>query len=325
MRFDSLLRYLSVALAAFTLATPFLGFPGLADTAFRTCTLAMIAISWNMMAGAGLISLGHSGFWGVGAYAAVLCANLLGIPFFPSLVAALVGGAVVGVGLAAITGRLRGIYFAIATLAMSEGFRVLAIMLPELTGGAQGVYLNSDLFPGMTTVYFMASAGAVLSAVVSWLMSRSRAHYAFRAMRANERAAQMVGINPMLYRMLIVMISGAMASYAGAIASWNGGYLDPAIAFSLHTTVMSQIAPILGGIYTISGPILGTIATMALGEATRSWFGSLEGVSLLFFGIALVACVVYLPRGIQGGLSDWLARRARKKAGAPEAGTEAVK
>ncbi len=310
MRLEATLRYLGIALAIFTLAVPFLGHPGLADTAFRTCTLVMIAISWNMMAGAGLISLGHSGFWGVGAYAAVLLANSLGIPFFPSLIGAIVGGALIGLGLASITGRLKGIYFAIATLAMSEGFRVLAIMLPELTGGAQGVYLNSDLFPGSTTVYAMASAGAVIAALVSWALSRTRSHYAFRAMRANERAAQMVGINPMRYRMLIVTISGAMASYAGAISSWNGGYLDPAIAFSLHTTVMSQIAPILGGIYTLSGPILGTIATMALGEATRLWFGSLEGVSLLFFGIALVACVVYLPLGIRGGLDRWAASRA---------------
>ena len=306
MRLESIFRYLGFALAIFTLVAPFLGFPGLADTIFRTCTLAIIAISWNIMAGAGLISLGQSGFWGIGAYAAVLCANLLGIPFFPSLVVAIVAGALIGLGLASITGRLRGIYFAIATLAMSEGFRVLALMLPDLTGGAQGVYLNSELVPGATTVYFMASAGAVFAALASLVLSRTRSHYAFRAMRANERAAQMVGINPMFYRMMIVTISGAMASYAGAMAAWNGGYLDPAVAFSLHTTVMSQIAPILGGIYTLSGPILGTIATMALGEATRSWFGSLEGVSLLLFGVALVACVVFLPRGIRGGLDRWM-------------------
>ena len=93
MRAESLLRYAGFVLAVAALLIPFLGSPGLADLAFRTCTLAIIAISWNMMAGAGLISLGHSGFWGVGAYAAILAANKLGIPFLPSLLLGMLGGA----------------------------------------------------------------------------------------------------------------------------------------------------------------------------------------------------------------------------------------
>ena len=287
MRLESLLRYLGFALAIFTLVAPFLGFPGLADTMFRTCTLATIAISWNIMAGAGLISLGQSGFWGIGAYAAVLCANLLGMPFFPSLGVAIVAGALIGLGLASITGRLRGIYFAIATLAMSEGFRVLAIMLPELTGGAQGVYLNSELFPGTTTVYFMASLGAVFAALVSLVLSRTRSHYAFRAMRANERAAQMVGINPMLYRMMIVTISGAMASYGGAMAAWNGGYLDPSVAFSLHTSAGSRILLFISGAASL---ILAVLAFRHFGQGYALLLLAIWiGIGFIFRGVATTA------------------------------------
>ena len=311
MRLDSALRYAGLLLAIAVLGIPFLDLPGVADLVFRTCTLAIIAISWNMMAGAGLISLGHSGFWGVGSYAAILCANQLGIPFLPSLACGVISGAVIGVGLALVTGRLRGIYFAIATLAMSEGFRIVAIMLPDLTGGAQGEYLKAELFPGTQVVNIAASVGAVFAAVVSWLVSRSRYHYAFRAMRANERAAQMVGINPMRYRLAIVALSGALASYAGAVNVWNGGYLDPSVAFNLHITLMAQIAPILGGIYTIAGPILGAIATMGLGEVTRLWLGQIEGVSLLVFGVLLVVCVLYLPKGIYGGFERFYASRSK--------------
>jgi branched-chain amino acid transport system permease protein len=302
MRAEPLLRYAGFLLAVAALLIPFLGSPGLADLAFRTCTLAIIAISWNMMAGAGLISLGHSGFWGVGAYVSILAANRLGIPFLPSLFLGMIGGALIGAGLALITGRLRGIYFAIATLAMSEGLRVMAVMLPDLTGGAQGVYLNSKLFPGTRTVTVVTSCGAVLAALFSWYVSRTRYHYAFRAMRANERASMMLGINPMSYRVLIVIISGAMASFAGAVNVWYGGYLDPGVAFNLHITLMAQIAPILGGIFTLAGPILGTLAATGLGEITRVWLGHIEGVSLLVFGITLVICVLYLPKGIQGGI-----------------------
>lgn len=315
MRLDSLLRYAGFILAVAVLAIPFLGLPGLADIVFRTCTLAILAISWNMMAGAGLISLGHSGFWGIGTYTAALFANNLGIAFLPSLLCGLISGAIIGVGLALITGRLRGIYFAIATLAMSEGFRIIAIMLPDLTGGAQGEYLKSTMFPGTQFVNIAASCGVVFAATVSWLVSRSRYHYAFRAMRANEQAAQMVGINPMRYRLAIMALSGALASFAGAINVWNGGYLDPSVAFNLHTTLMAQIAPILGGIYTIAGPILGALAAMGLGEGTRLWLGQIEGVSLLIFGVTLVGCVLYLPKGIYGGLERYYASRVRSIAG----------
>ncbi|TAK71750.1 MAG: branched-chain amino acid ABC transporter permease [Betaproteobacteria bacterium] len=311
MRPELFLRWAGFVLAIAVLAVPFIGSPSLADLTFRTCTLAIIAISWNMMAGAGLISLGHSGFWGVGSYVAILCANHFGIPFLPSLVFGMLGGAVIGAGLALITGRLRGIYFAVATLAMSEGLRVIAVMLPDLTGGAQGAYLNSALFPGALAVNIAASFGAVVTACLSWYIGRTRYHYAFRAMRANERASQMLGIHPMLYRVSIVIVSGAMASYAGAVSVWYGGYLDPGVAFNLHITLMAQIAPILGGIYTLTGPILGTLAAAGLGEVTRQWLGHVEGVSLLVFGVTLAICVLYLPKGIQGGV-DRLFRSVAK-------------
>jgi branched-chain amino acid transport system permease protein len=309
------LRVFAIALAAATLVIPFVGTPSMIDLNFRICTLAIIAISWNMMAGAGLISLGHSAFWGMGSYVSILCANELGIPFMPSLLLGMVGGALVGGGLALITGRLRGIYFAISTLALSEGLRIVAVMLPDVTGGASGVYLISDLFPGVLPVNFAAAAGAVLTALIAWYVSRTRYHFAFRAMRANESASQMLGIRPLRYRVSIVLLSGALASFAGAINVWYGGYLDPSVAFNLHITLMAQIAPILGGIYTLSGPILGTLAAMGLGEVTRTVLGHIEGVSLLVFGVLLVICVLYLPKGVAGAIEAtanvWRRSRAR--------------
>lgn len=314
------LRAFGIALAVVTLAVPFVGTPSMVDLNFRICTLAIIAISWNMMASAGLISLGHSAFWGMGSYVSLLCANSLGIPFLPSLALGMLGGGLIGGGLALITGRLRGIYFAISTLALSEGLRIVAVMLPDLTGGASGLYLISDLFPGVLAVNIVAAIGAVATALIAWIVSRSRSHYAFRAMRANEGAAQMLGIRPLRYRVSIVFLSGALASFAGSINVWYGGYLDPGVAFNLHITLMAQIAPILGGIYTLSGPILGTLAAMGLGELTRHLLGHLEGVSLLVFGVLLVVCVLYLPMGVAGAIDGSVKRwRRRKKAPASAA------
>jgi branched-chain amino acid transport system permease protein len=299
---------------ALALLIPLFGTPMMIDVAFRICSLVALAVSWNLMASAGLISLGHSAFFGLGAYAAILTANLAGAPFWLTLVVSLASGALLGSGIALITGRMRGIYFAITTLAMSEGLRVIAVMLPDLTGGAKGAYLASKSFPGATYINFAMGAVAVGTCLIAWALSRSRYHFAFRAMRANEHASQMLGIYPLKYRVAITSISGSLASLAGGVEVWHGGYLDPALAFDLHITITSQIAPILGGLYTLSGPVLGAIATILLGDATRISLGHIQGASLLVFGMVLVVCVLYLPQGIRGGLSDFFRRRSANAA-----------
>lgn len=296
-------------LAVLVLAVPFFGSPWITDLVFRGCLLAIIAVSWNMMAGAGLISLGHSAFWGFGAYTAILFANRLGVDFVSSLVIAAVAGALLGTGLAVVTGRLQGIYFAICTLALSEGLRVVAVMLPDLTGGAQGQYLKASLAPPILVIELAAAIAAVAAALIAWYLSTTRYQYAFRAMRANEDAAQMLGIRPLVYRVAIVALCGAMASLAGALHMWYGGYLDPNVAFTLHTTIMAQIAPILGGIYTLSGPLLGSLLAAVLEELTRTWLGNIEGATLLIYGLALVVCVIYLPQGVRGGLQKLFVSR----------------
>ena len=100
---------------------------------------------------------------------------------------------------------------------------------------------------------------------------------------------------------------------------WHGGYLDPAIAFDLHTTIIAQIAPILGGIYTLVGPILGAVVTVFLGDATRIVFGHLQGASLFVFGILLVICVLYLPNGMWGALEKLLRSRSASRNAAAKA------
>jgi ABC-type branched-subunit amino acid transport system permease subunit len=91
--------------------------------------------------------------------------------------------------------------------------------------------------------------------------------------------------------------------FAGGINIWRGGYLDPGVAFDLITTINAQIAPILGGIYTLPGPIIGSIMTVALGEITRLALGNIVGASLLLYGALLVVIVLALPNGLYGAFS----------------------
>ena len=310
----ALLCYGAAAVAA--VALPLAGSPLAVNLMLRAGSIVMLAISWNLAANAGLISLGHSTFWGLGSYAALLMGNRLGWPFLPSILPAMALGATVAALLAVITGRLRGIYFAIATLALSEGLRVIAVMLPDLTGGGAGLFIDQTLRPEPRLTAIVTALGAVCFALLAHLLSRTPFHYACRAMRNNEHASQMLGINPLRFRITVLALSGAIAAFAGGVNIWYGGFLDPDIGFDLHITILAQIGPILGGIHTLAGPIIGGLATLLIAELTRMWFGK-QGYSLLVYGAILIVSIMYMPNGIYGTLrrlgAPWTKRRAAAK------------
>ncbi|MGV3633629.1 MAG: branched-chain amino acid ABC transporter permease [Pseudorhodoplanes sp.] len=288
---------------------PYLLPVGLGDWAIRLTTLILIAVSWNMMANAGLISLGHAGFWGLGAYTAALFANSTQTPFWLSLIPALLIGALFGGVLAFITGRLRGLFFAISTLAMAEALRVVALMVPSLTGGAEGEFLADALRPSREMLASFALGLTVIAVAISYIISKSRYHYALRAMRDSESAVQMLGVNPAKFRIGLTAVSGAMAAGAGMISAWYTGYLEPGAAFDLKNTISSQIAPLFGGLYTVAGPVLGSIALLAISEITRLQFGTSAGVALFAYGIVLVCGVLFMPSGIVGLYRAWKRKR----------------
>ncbi len=300
---------LAAALVAALVLPSFLS-PGLDDWCTRLSTLLLVAISWNMMANAGLISLGHAGFWGLGAYTAALFANVTHLPFWISFVPSLAIGALFGVALAYVTGRLRGLFFAISTLAMSEALRVIALMVPKLTGGAEGLFVLDELRPDRTTLTRVALCLSIGAIAASYLLTKSRYQFALRAMRDSESAVQMLGVNPRRYRAGVTALSGALASCAGVVSVWYTGYLDPHAAFDLKVTITAQIAPLFGGLYTVAGPVLGSIAILTISELTRLQFGYSAGVGLLAYGIILVFGVLFMPTGIVG-----LAKRWRMKMG----------
>jgi branched-chain amino acid transport system permease protein len=287
--------------------------PGFSDWLTRLSTLMLVAVSWNMMANAGLISLGHSGFWGLGAYSTALLANAFHIPFWLSIIPAMLLGAIFGAFLAYITGRLRGLFFAIATLATSEALRVVALMVPKLTGGAEGVFVFDPIRPDRITMTSFSLCLAVATVAISYFLSRSRYQYALRAMRDSESAVQMLGVNPARFRIGVTALSGAIASCAGVITAWFTGYIDPGSAFDLKITISAQIAPLFGGLYTVTGPVVGSIAILTLSELTRLYFNYSGGVGLLVYGCILVFGVLMMPSGLVG-----LWKRRRKPA-APDA------
>ena len=129
-------------------------------------------------------------------------------------------------------------------------------------------------------------------------------------MRDSENAVQMLGVNPARFRIGVTTLSGAIASCAGVITAWFTGYLDPGSAFDLKITISAQIAPLFGGLYTVTGPVIGSIAILALSELTRLYFNYSGGVGLLVYGCILVFGVLLMPSGLVG-----LWKRRRKRAG----------
>lgn len=280
------------------------------DWVFQVAVIIPLAISWNVMSGAGLLSLGQSAFWGIGYFASAIVSHASHGSFGGSILVSLGVGALTGSALAVLTGRLRGVFFAISTLALSEGLRVIATMLPDFTGGAAGIYVNSALMPGQSRLMLTAISLAAVSLLVSLILARSPMQLALRAMRDNEHASQMLGINPLFYRTLVAGGCGAMAAVGGCLAGWRGGYVTPEIAFDLNYAILAQIAPILGGIYTVPGPILGAAAVVVLSELTRLLLAQ-EGYGLLVYGLVLALAIKYMPFGIYGSL---LARMRSKAA-----------
>jgi branched-chain amino acid transport system permease protein len=296
------------AFALFGLVLIWIGAPVLNDWLFRVSLLALLTVSWNLMANAGLISLGHAAFWGAGTYATVLLANAIGVSPLLMLPGACVCGATLGLALAVATGRLRGIFFAISTLALSEGLRVVAFMLPGVTGGASGVFVGGAWRASPHAVLVAAVIVAAACLALMGLLTLSPIFFASRAMRNNERAAQMLGLDPRRYRMIVLAIAGAIAAVAGGLSIAYSSYVEPDAAFSMEFTIFPQIAALLGGLYTIWGSAVGAIAIVTMQDLTRSLLTGRPGVSLATFGCLLILCVLYMPRGV-AGLAAMIARR----------------
>lgn len=269
----------------------------------------VLAISWNIAASAGLISLGQTAFWGLGGYAAAVMQAKLNWPLIPTVIfgalIAVLGGLVIGV----ITTRLRQFYFAISTLAFAEVLRVITIMVPSITEGANGLFLLGNNLPSPTTIYYLMATTMTLTLATSIWINRSRVWYALTAMREDEDAARMLGINPYPYRLFALCIGALFSGAAGAIGVYLTRYIAPETGFSLAISVQAQVAPIAGGLYTVAGPIVGSLLLAVVSEALRTLLPA--GANVLVYGLSLIICILFLPRGIVGAASQLWARQAR--------------
>ena len=274
--------------------------------------------AWNVMMGfAGQLSLGHSLYVGLGAYAAAGLFFHYGIgPWAGVWVAiAICVAAGVVIGFLAFRFGISGVYFALLTIAFAEFTRIGFDHIQWL-GGPGGLFIKVeqreawDLLDLRGTprmfyyVMLVLTAGAF--ALCAWLL-RSRAGYYWQAIRENEEAAQALGINTFRWKMLAVVISAAMTAVSGVFFAFYYNNLFPEQIFHISRSIEIILGPIIGGVGTLFGPILGAAVLTILADSITDLLAGMglefPGVKQVFYGVVLLAVVMFLPNGIWPALA----------------------
>lgn len=269
---------------------------------------AYLGQAWNLLGGyGGQFSFGHALFFGTGAYCTAILQIHFHINAWGGFVLATVAGGLVGAGTGWLVFRygLRGSYFALVTLAFAEVFRILANSF-DFTGA--GVGLLVPLQPGIAQMQFESKAGffwlllmlVAVGLLFTWWLENARFGARLMAVRENEDAARALGVDPFDTKLRAIAISGAMAGSAGAVYVQLFLYIDPNIAYGPAMSVEALLVPIIGGLGTIFGPVLGAFALHVIAEIGRLAFGEAPGLNLVLYGILLVLMVLFLPNGLFG-------------------------
>ncbi len=281
---------------------------------------AYLGQCWNVMMGfAGQLSLGHALYVGLGSYVSAALFVRFGIVPWVGLLAGVAVAAVAGAAIAALSFRfgVTGVYFALLTIAFDEFTRILFDHL-DWFGGSAGLFLpvktltHNDLLhlrgsPEMFYYLMLVLSAAMLG--LSRLLLDRRIGYYWLAIREDQAAAQSLGINVFRYKLAAVTLSAALSAVAGVVIAFYDNNLYPDTVFTTARSVEIITGPVIGGVGTLFGPILGAFVLTTVGEAMTDLGAIIDvpGMKQWFYGATLVAIVLLQPAGIW----PWLRRRLR--------------
>jgi len=308
----------------------------------------LMGSSWNILGGyTGQYSVGHAAYFGVGAYTTLMLMQVRHIPPWYGVWAGMAAALVVAIIIGATCFRLRGPYFVLASIAVTEILRVVALNLKDVTNGAEGI-LATELpvlsihgtvitnFFSKVPFYYAGLVFVLLIIVVTWIVQRSKLGYYFQAIREDQDAASSLGINITFFKNTALAISAVFTSLAGSLYGMYVGFIDPPTVLGLELSVQIVLICIIGGIGTISGPVVGATVLVPLSEALRSNLiteeliksgfvnaGSRTGVFLtenlahahvLIYGILVVIVILFMPEGIVGFMKKLFAIKKKESA-----------
>ena len=261
-----------------------------------------LGMMWNLLAGySGLVSLGLQMYIGVGAFTMAAFSNYLGVPLILGLLLGGVVSTVIAVGLSYLLLRMKGMYYAIATWMFAEAM-VLLIVQFEFFGRGQGLFVLEARSLDEIQKYYFSIILVLAVTVVVVLLLRSKLGLGLFAIRDNDTAASTSGVPLFKSKMLIMMVSGFVTGVTGGIYYIIQVWIQPYTAFSiLSWTVPAVFIVVIGGIGTITGPMVGGIIYVFLSQylATLTQIGSL---SMVILGAIAVAVILIAPKGIIGSL-----------------------
>jgi branched-chain amino acid transport system permease protein len=285
----------------------------------------VLSTAWNILGGyTGYINFGTGAFFAIGAYssavlhkfpALVLSVFGMKIPAVPLPVMILIGGIVsglVGLGMGYLTLRLRGVFFAIATLALAVVVQTLIVNW-DYVGGSRGIYIIRPAAAPLVGsyiqyLYTLMMILAVIAVGIARTIERSRLGLGFAAIRDDELAAEAGGVPTLRLKLIATTLSGGLMGMAGAPLPYYVTYLDPASSFNLAYAVNSVAMPVIGGMTSWIGPIIGSILLGTIQQLATVTISS--ALNLLIVGLLLIGFVIVAPNGIMGLIA---ARRRRRR------------
>jgi branched-chain amino acid transport system permease protein len=278
---------------------------------------AFIGQSWSLMLGlGGQLSIGHALFVGIGAYSVAVLNIRYGLsPWIGLIVGSLIAGAV-GAALAWLSFRfeVRGIYFGLLTIAAAEFARVMFSGW-DFVGGMQGLFFPAQsgrnsllMLRGDAQFYYFVALGAVAAGVgVTAFIRRSFLGYVWRAMRDDEHASRALGVRTFLHKVLVVSISGAWAAIGGGLLALVQGSIFPDSIMGMGISVDVLIGPVVGGLGTAFGPLLGALIIIPMDYLMSSLSDTIgvPGLNNVAYGVVLIAVVWFMPYGAWPPLFDF--------------------
>jgi branched-chain amino acid transport system permease protein len=279
------------------------------------------AAAWNVAGGyAGQISLGHSAFFGLGAYAAALFGARWELSPWLGLAVGAVVATAIGLVIGYLSNRLRGPYFVLATIAFSQVLLIVGSRWRGFTAGSEGIPV--PFRPGFWTLgiadkrvwVWIVLVLAVLAYLVQLYLEQARRGYQLAAVREDEDAALSLGVPARRLKVAAICVSAALTAACGALWAQYVGFVDPFYVFSVDLSVRFALAAIIGGLGTALGPFLGSALVTTVETYLRAQFGGigagLVGIYLIVYGCALIVMVRWVPQGLVGWIGDRRRRRA---------------
>jgi branched-chain amino acid transport system permease protein len=302
--------------------------------------------SWNILGGyAGQYSVGHSAYFGMGAYTTLILMQYRQIPPWYGVWAGMLAALVTALIIGSICFRLRGPYFVLASIAVAEIFRVSALNLKDVTNGAEGI-LTTEIppltfngtvitdFASKAPFYYTGLVFVLIVILATWLIQHSKLGYFFQAIREDQDAAHSLGIPIARYKNIALVISAVLTSLAGSFYGIYVGFVDPPTVLGLDVSVQIMLICIIGGMGTLWGPVLGSLVLVPLSEGLRSNFitetligagmvnaeskvgvflkENLSHAHVLLYGILVVLVILFMPDGLMGFLKKMATRRKRE-------------